>query len=278
LNNLDDQKYARTTIEGVHVTAGMIFKYAMKEKLRKDSPVFGAVVPAKLRTVEEIENTALEDGYLEREELEEFFKVVREQGMKGDLETFYLLAFSGMRSGEVCALKWSDLNFVTNEVRITKTLYNPDNNMVKYELTPPKTPAAIRTVEIDQSVMDLLKALQKRQAKVKMNTRHLIEDFHDMNFVFCRGNGYPFIQKSILTRMARLLKKTTIKKEATPHIFRHTHISMLSEAGVDLITIMKRVGHDDAKTTTKIYTHVTNKMKSDATEKVKFQFANLLSF
>nr|WP_306798715.1 hypothetical protein [Oceanobacillus saliphilus] len=60
--------------------------------------------------------------------MEEFLKAVREHGLDLDIERFYLLAFSGMRSGELCALKWSDINFNTNELRITKTLYNEDNN------------------------------------------------------------------------------------------------------------------------------------------------------
>lgn len=83
------------------------------------------------------------------------------------------------------------------------------------------------------------------------------DEYHDGNFVFCRANGYPYVQKNINERMDRLLTYTSIKKSATPHIFRHTHISMLTEAGVDLSTIMERVGHDDAQTTLKIYTHVT---------------------
>jgi len=78
--------------------------------------------------------------------------------------------------------------------------------------------------------------------------------------------------------MNRLLKKTSIKKHATPHIFRHTHISMLAEAGVDINTIMKRVVHDDMNTTMKIYTHVTEKMKKNATEKIKNHFGGILNF
>jgi len=78
--------------------------------------------------------------------------------------------------------------------------------------------------------------------------------------------------------MERLLKKTSIKKEATPHIFRHTHISMLAEAGVDLKTIMQRVGHDDPETTLRIYTHVTEKMRKDANEKIRIHFADILNF
>ncbi len=73
------------------------------------------------------------------------------------------------------------------------------------------------------------------------------------------------------------MKKTTIKKHATPHIFRHTYISMLAEAGVDLITIMQRVGHRDEKITLGIYTHVTQKMQNNADQKIKKHFAEVLN-
>ncbi|WP_244527759.1 tyrosine-type recombinase/integrase [Virgibacillus chiguensis] len=51
---------------------------------------------------------------------------------------------------------------------------------------------------------------------------------------------------------------------------------MLAEAGVDIITIMKRVGHEDIDTTMQIYTHVTDKMKKDATEKISNLYGNIL--
>ncbi|MCM3705349.1 site-specific integrase [Cytobacillus firmus] len=276
LNDLDDKEYAKTTIEGVHVTANMIFKYAIKEKMRKDNPCTGAVIPVKKLTVEDIENKTIEEEYLERDELFEFLEAVKKHGLEFDLERFYLLAFSGMRSGELCALKWSDINWETNEIRITKTLYNPDNNMKKYELTPPKTPGSIRTFDIDDDIMELLKSHKKKQNKIKLSNRLKYPDYHDANFIFCRENGYPFIQKNIIVRMERILKKTSIKKHATPHIFRHTHISMMAEAGIDLPTIMKRVGHDDMKTTMRVYTHVTDKMKKNAAERIKNHFSNIL--
>ncbi|WP_342068368.1 tyrosine-type recombinase/integrase [Virgibacillus chiguensis] len=75
----------------------------------------------------------------------------------------------------------------------------------------------------------------------------------------------------------RLLEYTNITKKATPHIFRHTHISMMTEAGIDLATIMEKVGHEDMKTTMKIYTHVTNKMKKDASAKVRTLYKDALS-
>lgn len=276
LKDLADQEYAKTTIEGVHTTAGMIFKYAKKEKLILESPTIGAVIPQKRLTVEEIENSNIEEEYLETKELQEFLLAVKAIGLDLDLERFFLLAFTGMRSGELCALKWTDIDFNKKTIRITKTLYNENNNMREYELTPPKTPASIRTIAIEDELVELLKNHKKKQSKFKFANRHKFEDYHDENFVFCRENGYPFIQKNIIQRMSRILEKTSIKKHATPHIFRHTHISMLTEAEVDIATIMERVGHDDMKTTMKIYTHVTEKMKKDASQKISQTFGNIL--
>lgn len=269
--------YARNTIEGVHTTAGMIFRYAVQEKLIKESPTTYAVIPKKRKTVEEIENEDIEDKYLEINEVSEFLDVVEKYGLYLDTEWFYLLVFSGMRSGELCALKWSDLTFNKNLVRVTKTLTNETNNMKKYELTPPKTEGSVRTFDIPEYVMNLLKQHKIKQMKLLEAGRlKYKEDFHEANFVFCRDNGYPFAPKNILVRMERLIEKTTIKKHATPHIFRHTHISMLTAAGVDLATIMERVGHEDIKTTMKIYTHVTKKMKEDASQKINQTLVDIL--
>ncbi|MFD9275344.1 tyrosine-type recombinase/integrase [Bacillus subtilis] len=277
LNDLTEQGYARNTISGVHTTAGLIFKYAIQRKLLKHSPTESAVVPKKRLTVEDIENNPIQEKYFEKEELEEFLLTVKEFGLDMDLERFYLLAFSGMRSGELCALKWTDINFETNEIRITKTIYSENNNMKEYELVPPKTAGSVRTIEVEDQIMDMLKEYQMRQKKRRLQSRINPEEYHDGNFVFARENGYPFLPKNIIVRMERLLEKTSIKKHATPHIFRHTHISMLTEARVDITTIMKRVGHDDMKTTMRIYTHVTEKMKEDASQKVQKTFGNILN-
>ncbi|MEC1863182.1 tyrosine-type recombinase/integrase [Bacillus licheniformis] len=276
LNDLIEEEYARNTVKGVHVTARMIFNYAVTVKLLKDNPVLGAAVPKKRLTVEEIEKNKIEEKYLEKDELEEFLLAVKNFGLDMDLERFYLLAFSGMRSGELCALKWSDVNFETSEIRITKTIYS-EKGMKGYELTPPKTTGSIRTIEIDAQVMEMLKNFQTRQKKRKLRSRIDPEKYHDENFMFASEDGYPYLQRTLIDRMDRILKKTSIKKKATPHIFRHTHISMLTEAGVDLPSIMEKVGHDDMKTTMKIYTHVTKKMKKDASQKVQDTFGNILN-
>ncbi len=181
-----------------------------------------------------------------------------------------------MRVGEICALKWTDINFEANTIRITKTLDMPDHNMRKYKLTPPKTKKSIREFGVDEEIISMLKRHKTKQEAKKLKERSKYQDYNDENFVFCRDNGYPYSSRFNYDRMKSLLKKSTIKKNAGPHIFRHTHVTMLTEAEVDLKTIMDRVGQQDSKTTLGVYTHVTDKMKKDAGENIKIKYGELL--
>lgn len=181
-------------------------------------------------------------------------------GLDLDKEWFYTLAFSGMRPGELIALKKSDLDFENKTIRISKTLTNENNNMREYKLETTKT-SKMRIIEMDEKIMGMLKRLVHKNDKHKMKYRTQLEDFHDEDFVFQRPNGYPFVTKSIGDRMRRLMRYVSFDKKLTPHSFRHTHISIMTETGDALPTIMERVGHEDPETILKVYTHVTEKMK-----------------
>src|SRR5690625_3829812 len=192
----DKEGYAESTINGVNTCANMIFKYAIRNKLIRDNPREGAIVPKKPVTIEELEKNNQEDGYFEREELEKFLDLVLTMGLELDIEWFYTLAFSGMRSGELLALKKSDLDFKNNTIRISKTLYNENNNMKEYVLDTTKT-SITRTINLDPTIMKMLKTLVRKNDKHKLKYQTQIEDFHDADFVFQRTNGYPYITKSI---------------------------------------------------------------------------------
>ncbi|SEQ44880.1 Phage integrase family protein [Piscibacillus halophilus] len=64
--------------------------------------------------------------------------------------------------------------------------------------------------------------------------------------------------------MKRLLKIIGLKTTLNPHRLRHTHTSLLAQAGVNLEIIMHRLGHQDEQTTRQIYLHVTDEMQKDA--------------
>nr|WP_245998333.1 tyrosine-type recombinase/integrase [Siminovitchia terrae] len=77
--------------------------------------------------------------------------------------------------------------------------------------------------------------------------------------------------------MARLLKIAGLNGQLTPHSLRHTHTSLLAEAGVGLEQIMDRLGHTDDHTTKNVYLHVTKEMKKEASQKFTELMRSLLS-
>jgi len=276
LMDLDNKDgYSENSIRGVNTCANMIFQYAVRNKLMRDNIRAGAVIPKRPVTVEDLEKSKIEESFFESHELDMFLDAVLKIGLDLDKEWFFLLAFTGMRSGELCALQKDDLDFENNRLRISKSLYTEKNNPRDYELSTTKT-STIRIIDIDQKIMNMLKKLIIRNDKHKMKYRTQIEDFHDEDFVFQRPDGYPFITKNIATRMRRIMKYIDIDKRLTPHSLRHTHISMMTEAGNDLPTIMHRVGHVDPNTTLRIYTHVTDKMKVTSVEDLSSHHTEIL--
>ena len=82
-----------------------------------------------------------------------------------------------------------------------------------------------------------------------------------------RQQGYPIVIKTVQNRMAWLLRIAELNPELTPHSLRHTHTSLLAEAGVSLEQIMDRLGHSDDHITKNVYLHVTQELKKEASQK-----------
>ena len=94
--------------------------------------------------------------------------------------------------------------------------------------------------------------------------------YHDEDFVFTKEVKYPGYPENVNTigiRMARLLSFAKLPTTLTPHSLRHTHVSLLAEAGVSLPEIMERLGHKNDTVTREIYLHVTKTLKKEAAQK-----------
>jgi integrase len=107
-------------------------------------------------------------------------------------------------------------------LRVTKTLYNPRNNIKEYELLSPKTSGSIRSIRIDERLVKMLKRQEIKQKEIKLQKG---STYVDNQFIFARNDGHPQLRKVVETRLKRLLKKAGIEKNITPHSFRHSHIS-----------------------------------------------------
>jgi integrase len=269
-------KMARNTVFGIHTTAKCIFKLAVEDGDLKDDPTRYVRIPEAKEEEESLPK------YMEKEQLAEFLRLAKTRGMEQDFLVFLVLAYTGMRVGELCVLRWSDIDFENNTISINGTLYNPLDLKDHYEILPPKTKQSRRTIDVDPWVMEELKKHKAIQNEFRMKHR---KTYHDADFVFARMDtprnsppqfGYPMPRRMVERRMSRLVKMMNPPAQFTPHSLRHTHTSLLAEAGVSLEAIMERLGHKNDHTTRLIYLHVTKQMKREASEKFSALMSNVV--
>lgn len=257
------EKYSKNYIDSILTTCNLVFKYALNMNLIQKLPNEGISRKKKPKTVEEIENNDIFEKFLEKEELEQFLYTAKHNHKpQGSFELFSTMAYSGCRVGEMLALKWSDVDFEENTIRITKTYYNPNNNKRKYQILTPKTQSSIRTITLDPIIMEMLK-----DYKVNVQDKWKDELYKDNNFVFTDNNGYPLSFKRIALWIQAIMSQLDIKKNITSHSFRHTHCALLIEAGVHIKEIQEHLGHADINTTMNIYAKITKSYKKDASTK-----------
>lgn len=257
----------------IHTSAKMLFQYAKDHvKIISQSPCDGVKLPKEKQTVEDIENEETSYNYLEKDELEAFLMAAKRHGLENDFTLFTTLAYTGLRVGEARALKWSDIDFEAHTLRVTKTIHNVSNNRKKFNLFTPKTKKSIRTISIDPFLVDLLQRHQMEQDKVK---QHNYVFYKDHNFIFASNDGFPLTVTLINDRMKRVLSFTSIDKHLSSHSWRHTHTSLLIEAGVHIKEIQERLGHASIQTTMNIYAKMTKNMKKDASSKFSRLMGNV---
>ena len=184
--------------------------------------------------------TKKDDGslYLERDELKKVLDAL-DGTMDGYVCRF--MALTGCRIGEAAALTLSDLD---EHVHITKTKTYLGN------IQAPKTVHSERDIFIQPELRAMLREYYQWRQLYMM--AHGIRT--DRLFFSQSGNLYS--DDWLRVKLHR------IDRKLHPHIFRHTHVALLAEQGIPLETISKRLGHSDTKVTSKIYYHVTEKMKA----------------
>lgn len=257
-------KFSKNYVDSIVASTNMIFKYAYDMKLIRVLPIEGIKRPKKKVSVEELEDSEIHKKFLEKDELFQFLEVAKNHhSPQNSFEVFTTLAYTGMRAGELLALKWSDIDFENNIISITKTYYNPNNNKKHYQILTPKTESSIGKISVDPHVIQLLK-----DYKVNVQDTWKNELYVDNNFVFTDVNGYPLVIKKLSTWIQAIMKKIDItNKHISTHSFRHTHCALLIEAGVHIKEIQERLRHKDINTTMNIYAKITNSYKKDASQK-----------
>lgn len=242
-----------------------IFEYAKVMKQIKTNPMNDVIIPKKRKTLDDTDKPV---NFYTKEQLRTFLETLKEHAPYQMYVAFRVLAFTGMRKGELAALKWSDVDFENGTISINRTV--AFNNVGKFHIQTPKTRKSIRTISIDDTTLNTLKTWKNELRKELFKQGRNIDKGD--GFIFHSTNG-NFIIKYIDKFLPSFLRKYDLPP-IKPHGFRHTHASLLFESGASIKEVQDRLGHENIKTTMDIYTHVTK----SAREKTAEKFAKYIDF
>lgn len=237
------------------VLLNLFFKYCLNVGYISENPIDNVVLPKRKKNLKKVRKK--QNKYLTRAEVVQYLnfleKEEKNQRVRLIVEFMYL---TGLRFGEVLALTLEDIDFGNKKLEVKHTLHT-SGSKAEIFLDSPKSLASYRVIGISDRVLEIIEEYL------------LIEK--EGRFIFTK-NGNPFMIFSFNDFLKRSFKRSGIQKEEdfvlTTHVFRHSHISLLAELEVPIKAIMERVGHTNEKMTLGVYTHVTEQMKFNITEKL----------
>lgn len=247
----------------VKAYAAKVLNYAMKHGYLEKNP-FDLVEMPKPKKHISLDDEEEFTNFYEREQLLQLLDAFKQISSTMIYTLFRLLAYSGMRKGEALALTWSDINFIENEVRINKAISRGVDCQLYLKTTKN---GIVRTISMDQQSMNLLakwKAEQEKNFDTKSPKKQLV--FNNRN--------NDFIQPVQTQKWLQQVFNKFDFPKITTHGLRHTHCSLLFEAGASIKEVQERLGHTDVKTTMDIYTHVTKKTKASTVDKFEAYLKN----
>lgn len=236
------QKYAKKTIKERVAVLKQIFNFAIIRQYIYSSPCRFVKLPTNLVSVKREAATKNE---------EDVIRSVNADVPFGFFAKFLL--YTGCRRGEALALTSADIDYDNQVVSINKTVEWIGN--VPQIKNSPKTDAGNRQIPLPDILMEELKK-RKKQKYIFENDEH------------------GLMHNAQVTRKWAALKRAT-GITCTPHQLRHSYQTMLFDAGIDVKTAQKWLGHSDIKTTLGIYTHLSESRLEQSTEKWKNFIDNL---
>lgn len=253
-NELVKEGYSISNIKVVSAVLNGCFSQALKNGLIERNPVDAATLP---RQAEKKSRKALT-----KEQQELFMEYAKESYL---YNLFAVMLRTGMRSGEVRGLKYTDIDKKNNIIHVQRTLKYIEHKGF-FEDTP-KTRTSKRDIPLTK---DILTILEEQRTFWKFNIINLDR------YLFCNENGEPLSRERIQGEIDRTIKK--IHKAGydfdriTSHVFRHTFATRAIEAGMQPQVLKTILGHSSLAMTMDLYSHVMEDVKADEMEKIQSAF------
>lgn len=221
-----------------------VLAYAVRRNYIKTNVADNIILPRRQKKVE------ADNAFWTKKELNTFLAACKEDERKDIYPFFRLLAYTGMRRGEILALEWKDFKdgYITIRQAITT------NERGGPTIGTPKSDSSARTIPLDPE------------------TIHVLEEWqHYATGPFIFYGEKPMCEAKPRKWMQQICARIELKPIKI-HGLRHTHCSLLFEAGATPKEVQERLGHSSAEITLDIYTHLSS-TKREQTPK---QFADYM--
>lgn len=238
--NPQPPELSNSYVRRIHMVLRAALQQAVDERLIPYNPCENCRIPPKEKKEMKVIPPEQIGAYL------------REAEQYGVLPMFFLELSSGLRWGELLALRWDDLDTENRILSVSKQVTRIDGELVA---TEPKTRNSIRRVVLSRQAVELL---------VREHEQH---PDNPLLFPSPRTGGY-WSPDAVSRINRKLLEMAGIEEHVRFHDLRHTFATMALSSGVDVKTLSSMLGHYSAGFTLDTYTHITNDMQRGAAEKI----------
>ena len=229
----------------------VIFKTALKYaispcKYIKENPIENITIPKEHKNIKKLETITLEQ-----------FNYILSLFEQRHYKIAFLIAFhTGMRESEVCGLTWDNVDLENNVLYVKHNLIY--RNKYDIELSTPKTESSYRKILFGETFKNIL--IHEKKVQLKLESDFEEHYYRKYNLICCFENGRPVSPKNLSKFCWYDLPKKGLDFKFNFHMLRHTHATLLLEAGANIVDVSKRLGHKNTSITLDIYSHVTKKM------------------
>lgn len=245
------ENYTISTIGQARLTMYTIFESAVENELILKNPVTKAVKCTKGKPSKEKRVLTLEEQ-----------KTFLETAKKSTYYNQYaFLLQTGLRTGEMTGLKWSDIDFENRIISVKRTMGYKYKNK-EWQTGEPKTKNSCRKIPLTQEAINILKDQKRKNQSLKIIKLEFSE------YVFLNTMGKPVATSNYDDSLENLAKKSAIKK-LSMHTLRHTFATRCIEAGMKPKTLQMILGHSNIGTTMNLYVHTTEEEKKKEIESIE---------
>ena len=253
--------YSSKTVREIETILNSAFTMALKLRMMRENPNLYTTIPKKVK---------YEAKVLSQDEVKRILAEAKEEELYPIVIT---TVYTGMRKGEVMALKWDNVDFEQRKIFVKNSLCRIEDKQldangrrhIHYEILEPKTKKSIRMIPMLDEVYDALMEQKKRQDVDKEKYKDI---YTDQGFVFADLIGNHLPQRPFMDKYHKFLQKYNIT-DIRFHDLRHTFASLLIESDVSMKVIQELLGHSTITTSMDIYTHISDKKKEQALDRLR---------